>query len=183
MCKEAFYISPFNNELTAAIIGLSLTPAILPGTWGVKGVTFFQNNKVHWDAGSAFQHPDSEPRWDISNTLRTPFHCSMHLTVTGTSLPCHQKLTAAPPVAARALCLTGRGEWMEQPTCSVAPQMWTRKKNRTLPGTSRTAEVDSSITFTLVLAKNLLSQNHCSIQREQSDCPAMYATAESPTSF
>lgn len=72
---------------------------------------------------------------------------------------------------------------MEQPTCSVAPQMWTRKKNWTLPGTSRTAEVDSSITFTLVLAKNLLSQNHCSIQREQSDCPAMYATAESPTSF
>lgn len=115
MCKEVFYISPFNSELTAAIIGQSLAPVIPPGTWGVNEVTFFQNNKVHQDAGSAFQHPDAEPKWDIFDTLGSPFHCNMHLPVTGICLPCHQKPTGTPPVASTALHLTVTGEWMKQP--------------------------------------------------------------------
>lgn len=121
MCKEVFYISPFNSGLTAAIIGQSLTSAILPGTWGVNGVTFFQSNKVHWDAVSAFQHLDIEPRWDISDTLGSPFHCNMHLPVTGTCLPCHQRPTATLPVVATALHLTGMGEGIEQPDRQLLP--------------------------------------------------------------
>lgn len=72
MCKEVFYISPFNSELTAAIIGQSLAPAILAGTWGVIGAAFLQNNEVHRDAASAFQHPDKAKVrrfWHPENSL------------------------------------------------------------------------------------------------------------------
>lgn len=166
MCREVFYISPFKSELTAAIIGQSLTPAILPGTWGVNGVTFFQNNKVHQDAGSAFQHPDTEPRWDISDTLGSPFCCSMHLPVTATCSPCHQRPSPTLPVVATSSYWYGtvNGATSQPITCYVAPLLWTRKRTGLYlahPEVDRGIACVTACSFILLLAKNLLPLNHC----------------------
>lgn len=101
MCKEVFYISPFNSELTAAIIGQSLAPAILAGTWGVIGAAFLQNNEVHRDAASAFQHPD-----------KAKVRCFWHPENSFAVICTRQSLlrpTAALPMARAALPLTGMG--------------------------------------------------------------------------
>lgn len=114
MCKEVFYISPFNSELTAAIIGQSPAPAILAGTWGVIGAAFFQNNEVHRGAASAFQQPDTKPRWDAFDTLKTHFCCDVHSLVLAETHSCSSR--------GKSCSSPHRyGEWTEQAvTCYVA---------------------------------------------------------------
>lgn len=121
MCKEVFYISPFNSELTAAIIGQSLAPAILAGTWGVIGAAFLQNNEVHRDAASAFQHPDTKPRWEVFDNLKTHFCCDVHSPVLAETHSCSSpgKSCSSPH---------RHGEWTEQAvTYYLAPLLWGRR--------------------------------------------------------
>lgn len=129
-CARRYFTSlHLTVELTAAIIGRYLIPAILPGTWGVNGVTFF-----HRDAVSALQHLHTETRWDIFLHPEIPLSLQY-------ALASHWYLLTLPPET-HCYSLSGSNSsssyryggvnvaTSQSSPCYVAPLLWTRKRTR-----------------------------------------------------